>query len=316
MTGKLMLALVCGAALLGLPALAQPAGDGTTLTPDDAAAALSLYGSNWLAQNGAGQWAGFRTEDGEWKWDRELGLVYVCPAVAATCPLEGDSGSLVRMTLTVSREPGTGRIRCEASGGPPGLVMRDTLRALFPDAPPGSTETPQPIVPDPWGPKYTGTWTTNWGTMYITQSGDRLTANYVHDTGRLDGPLSGRTIRGTWAEAPTYAGDHDAGGFVFTFGEDGKSFTGTWGYGADAAGAGAWSGTLESSSIDPTRDAMEKAAATTRALLDAKVASAKELLADPAVWEDPAKRVALSLLLDEISAISSNLRKLADSYRQ
>jgi len=67
--------------------------------------------------------------------------------------------------------------------------------------------------------------------LTIKQSGNKVTGNYDHHNGRIEGSVEGREIRGRWLEAPTYKPPKDAGEFRFTFSEDRKSFTGKWHYG-------------------------------------------------------------------------------------
>jgi hypothetical protein len=94
---------------------------------------------------------------------------------------------------------------------------------------------------------WTGTWSTDFGTMLLTQSGSHVTGSYTHDQGRLDGTLSstGRVFTGTWNEAPTRTGPVDAGAFEFELNPDDRSFTGRWNYAKDAAGS--WRGTWRGS---------------------------------------------------------------------
>lgn len=87
-----------------------------------------------------------------------------------------------------------------------------------------------------------GTWSTDWGTLEMTQNGNTVTGTYTHDSGKINGALSGDTLSGTWSEAPSYSGDRDSGKFVWKISQDSKSFTGTWGYGSSSEGGG-WVGT-------------------------------------------------------------------------
>jgi hypothetical protein len=96
---------------------------------------------------------------------------------------------------------------------------------------------------------WTGTWSTDFGTMLLQQSGNHVTGSYTHDQGRLDGTLSstGRVFTGTWNEAPTRTGPVDAGAFEFQLSPGDRSFSGLWNYAKDAAGAwrGTWRGTRQ-----------------------------------------------------------------------
>ena len=80
-----------------------------------------------------------------------------------------------------------------------------------------------------------GVYDTNYGKisikLTIKQSGNKITGNYNHDNGRIEGTVEGKEIRGRWLEAPSYKPPKDAGEFRFSFSDDKKSFTGKWHYG-------------------------------------------------------------------------------------
>jgi hypothetical protein len=79
--------------------------------------------------------------------------------------------------------------------------------------------------------------------LTIKQSGNKITGNYGHDDGKIEGTVEGREIRGRWMESPTYKPPKDAGLFRFVFSEDLKSFTGKWHYGFEEGDWRAdWSG--------------------------------------------------------------------------
>jgi hypothetical protein len=68
--------------------------------------------------------------------------------------------------------------------------------------------------------------------MTLSQYGDgKVTGQYTHDEGRIEGTISGNLFSGTWSEAPTYQGTNDAGLVELEFAEDCLSFTGRWKYG-------------------------------------------------------------------------------------
>ena len=94
---------------------------------------------------------------------------------------------------------------------------------------------------------WSGTWDTNWGTMYLTQSLGKVTGTYEYDDGRIEGyiskNLSGNMVAGTWSEYPSYKPPDDAGDIEFAVSPDGSSFTGRWRYGASGDWNGDWSGT-------------------------------------------------------------------------
>ncbi len=103
---------------------------------------------------------------------------------------------------------------------------------------------------------FVGEWTSNWGDMTFTQSGDKIIGEYTHDEGRLEGVVNGDVFIGTWSESPSYAEPNDAGDAELKLSSDGNSFTGNWRYGSDSAGwSGGWTGTrVASSSSTSTSD--------------------------------------------------------------
>ncbi|MBL0337536.1 MAG: hypothetical protein IPP73_20130 [Chitinophagaceae bacterium] len=101
----------------------------------------------------------------------------------------------------------------------------------------------QPIVPDKVIPLYlNGEWQTKWGKMIVIQNGNKITATYEHDKGKITGTITGNTLTGTWSEAPTYLAPKDAGEFKFTFSADGRAFTGLWRYGNTGEWQTGWDG--------------------------------------------------------------------------
>ncbi len=103
--------------------------------------------------------------------------------------------------------------------------------------------------------KYTweGEWDSNWGHMVLTQSGNVVTGTYTHDSGRINAVVSGNKLIGTWSEAPSYAPDRDAGDIEFIMSADGKTFSGSWGYGSSLAG-GSWTGSKRLTPVAPAPD--------------------------------------------------------------
>ena len=94
---------------------------------------------------------------------------------------------------------------------------------------------------------WSGTWDTNWGTMYLTQSLGKIAGTYDYDDGKIEGyiskNLSGNMMVGTWSEYPSYEPPDDAGDIEFTMSPDCNSFTGRWRYGSSGDWNGDWSGT-------------------------------------------------------------------------
>ncbi|MBT8439007.1 MAG: hypothetical protein KJO91_04710 [Gammaproteobacteria bacterium] len=86
---------------------------------------------------------------------------------------------------------------------------------------------------------FTGRWKTNWGIMTLNNNGS---GNYTHDKGKITGSVNGRTLKGTWSEAPSYSPPNDAGDVEFTLSEDGDSFSGKWRYGAKGKFKSGWHG--------------------------------------------------------------------------
>lgn len=92
---------------------------------------------------------------------------------------------------------------------------------------------------------WTGTWSTNWGTMQLVQAGNQVTGTYVYDNGHITGTVSGNVLTGQWSEAPSYSPPSDAGDFEFVMGENCNSFTGQWRYGSSGGWSGHWYGSRE-----------------------------------------------------------------------
>jgi hypothetical protein len=98
--------------------------------------------------------------------------------------------------------------------------------AARPQAPPPPPD--QEIRHSNWA----GSWDTNWGGMKLTQTGRKVRGTYGRDNGRIAGRVTGKMLRGTWSEAPTYKPPHDAGDIEYLMSDDGKSFKGKWRYGS------------------------------------------------------------------------------------
>lgn len=78
-----------------------------------------------------------------------------------------------------------------------------------------------------------GDWTTGYGTVTLTQSGNNITGTYYAGDGKITGSLQGSKL------PFTYRDSSDAGSGIFTFASDGESFTGTW---QASGGSGEWNG--------------------------------------------------------------------------
>jgi hypothetical protein len=90
---------------------------------------------------------------------------------------------------------------------------------------------------------WTGTWSTTYGMMYLTQTGNQVTGTYEHSNGHIVGTVSGNVLTGTWSEAPTYSPPDNAGDVQLTISSDGKTFTGGWRYGSSGSWTMNWTGT-------------------------------------------------------------------------
>jgi hypothetical protein len=90
------------------------------------------------------------------------------------------------------------------------------------------------------GTGFGGKWKTNWGAMTLSNGGS---GSYTHDKGKITGSVTGKTLKGTWSEAPSYSPPNDAGDVVFTLSNDGSSFSGRWRYGSKGNWKSDWKGT-------------------------------------------------------------------------
>src|SRR3954468_11676458 len=92
---------------------------------------------------------------------------------------------------------------------------------------------------------WTGTWSSTFGDMTLTESGSTVEGTYTYDQGHLVGDVSGRTLVGRWDEAPTRTGPTDAGPMELTLqATDLKSFVGQWRHDGDTDWyPGGWNGT-------------------------------------------------------------------------
>lgn len=89
---------------------------------------------------------------------------------------------------------------------------------------------------------WTGTYNTNYRTLYLIQDGATITGTYpAWDNGRLDGIVSEGVVYGYWYEAPSYQPTADAGQLVFVMRADGSGFDGWFRYGSSGSW-GVWSG--------------------------------------------------------------------------
>ncbi len=113
--------------------------------------------------------------------------------------------------------------------------------------------------PKPFYVSFAGRWKSNWGDMNFTQNGDQFYGTYTHDQGRITGIVKGRTMYGTWTEAPSRKPPNDAGDMEFTLSRDGRKFSGRWRYGSNKK---TWDGDWKGTKIadNPTPSAGKKTA--------------------------------------------------------
>jgi hypothetical protein len=101
----------------------------------------------------------------------------------------------------------------------------------------------------PW----TGTWDTQYGTMQLTQDGTRVTGTYGYapdaQRGKIDGMVSGATLRGTW-DARESGGATEFGTIEWVMSADGGRFDGSWVREGTTEG-GSWNGTRTSALPPP-----------------------------------------------------------------
>ena len=101
---------------------------------------------------------------------------------------------------------------------------------------------------------WTGTWSTVWdnesATMQLVQNGNSVSGTYDWDEGIISGTIASNMLTGTWAEAPSYQPDNDAGYIQFTMTSDCNSFNGVWQYGFSGALRN-WNGTRIDSPTGP-----------------------------------------------------------------
>lgn len=158
------------------------------------------------------------------------------------------------ITAQLTRNQGSARITAPATAGAQvvrvqvrdkyGLVATQSFTYTVVSAPPVRVQADTNPALTRYVASFTGTWSSNWGTMTLKAEGLSVTGQYTHDAGRISAVLSadGRTMTGTWSEAPSYSPPTDAGRMTFSLSADGRSLTGQWGYGDNLTGGG-WTGT-------------------------------------------------------------------------
>jgi len=106
---------------------------------------------------------------------------------------------------------------------------------------------------------FAGKWNSTYGVMELRVEGLRVSGNYTHDKGRIEALLStdGKTMKGTWAESPSYQGSRDAGKMYFKLSPNGQKIDGLWSYGEAVPDRG-WIATRINSE-NPTSSASDTA---------------------------------------------------------
>ncbi len=102
-----------------------------------------------------------------------------------------------------------------------------------------ANDTGENVVTQPPVPDISGIWSSGFGSLTLTQKGNKITGHYTHDHGHIEGTINGNKFTGRWSEAPTYKPPRDAGDCEFVFSKNGKSFSGRWRYGF---GGSSWNG--------------------------------------------------------------------------
>ena len=103
------------------------------------------------------------------------------------------------------------------------------------------TATAEPVVV-PSSFNWSGLWDTEWGIMYLVQTGDNVSGIYGRNDGRITGTASGIGIIGTWSEWPSYAPPDHAGDVWLELTGNGNTLTGHWRWGTGDDWYGSWSG--------------------------------------------------------------------------
>lgn len=80
-----------------------------------------------------------------------------------------------------------------------------------------------------------GVYDSDFNEMTLQVNGNKVTGTYKWADGRIEGTLSGHTLKGRWTQS------NGKGRFVFEFNSDFSAFTGKWSYN-DAEPALKWNG--------------------------------------------------------------------------
>ncbi|MCX5749056.1 MAG: hypothetical protein NTZ10_02255 [Candidatus Saganbacteria bacterium] len=90
---------------------------------------------------------------------------------------------------------------------------------------------------------FEGKWNSKWGVLTFAVYGMKVIGDYTYNSGKIEANLAadGKTMEGTWSEAPTYSAPQCSGKCTFTLSSDGNSINGHWWYG-DGKDGGDWNG--------------------------------------------------------------------------
>jgi hypothetical protein len=87
-----------------------------------------------------------------------------------------------------------------------------------------------------------GVYDSDFNEMTLQVNGNKVTGTYKWADGRIEGTLSGHTLKGRWTQS------NGKGRFVFEFNSDFSAFTGKWSYN-DAEPASKWNGKKKGATI-------------------------------------------------------------------
>jgi hypothetical protein len=162
---------------------------------------------------------------------------------------------IIDIFVVVDVDTGESFNRPAGSAGEKDTPHEVTTSTVTPTTVTSTTETPPTTSPPatavPPSPEdlsyvggFEGVWDTNWEVLTFTRNGTSLHGEYTYQNGRIEATLGadGRTMEGTWAEAPSYSPPDDGGTVVFSLSADGQAIDGQWWYGNDGSG-GTWVGT-------------------------------------------------------------------------
>lgn len=108
---------------------------------------------------------------------------------------------------------------------------------------PELTESPpeySPEMPVTSGCDWSGSWSTSYGQMTVSQVGSSVSGSYEHNNGKILGTVEGNEFTGTWQESTDsaiYTGPLD-----LVMNDDCTSFSGHWKYSSSDSWNGEWSG--------------------------------------------------------------------------